>query len=49
VIDKQFITGWEIWFQIEFAIFLSKHSDVGSWEREQPYKVDGRKKLIKIM
>jgi len=47
VIDKQCITGWETWFQVEFATFLSKHIDVGSWEREQPYQVDGRKKMDK--
>ena len=47
VIKDQEITGWETWFQIEFATFLSKCDSVGSWEREVPYRVDKRKKSDK--
>lgn len=37
------IRGWEIWWQIEFALYLEKHKDVSEWYREYPYDCDGRK------
>ena len=42
VIEKENINGWEIWWQIEFAAFLSKHDKISSWEREKSLPVDGR-------
>ena len=29
------ISGWEIWLQVEFAIFLFSHPDVSEIEREK--------------
>ena len=52
IIDKlnQFevlkLTGWEIWFQIEFALFLEEHVKIKVWKREQIYKRDRRKALL---
>jgi hypothetical protein len=37
------ISGWEIWFQIELAIFLQQHEDVADWERESRHSIDKRK------
>ena len=34
------ISGWEIWFQIELAIFLQQHEDVADWERESRHSID---------
>lgn len=36
------IKGWEIWLQVEFALFLFNHSDVSEIEREKRYKLDKR-------
>lgn len=47
IIEDKKITGWEIWFQIEFASFLSNHIMVGDWFRECPIAIDGRKEKIK--
>jgi len=45
-IHKTSITGWEIWFQIEFATFLeNKNSSVSEWYREWEYPIDKRKSL----
>ena len=41
-IEKYNITGWEIWFQVEFASHLSKHPDVADWEREEQFNLDKR-------
>lgn len=52
IIDKlnQFevleLTGWEIWFQIEFALFLENHTNIKKWEREKNYIRDRRKALL---
>jgi len=43
IIENKNITGWEIWFQVEFASFLSNHSDIGNWFRECSFAIDGRK------
>lgn len=43
VIEKYTISGWELWWQIEFATFLSEHPDRHEWYREQAIDVDRRK------
>lgn len=37
------IKGWEIWLQVEFALFLFQHSKVAKVEREKRYELDKRK------
>lgn len=45
-INKTNITGWEIWFQVEFATFLeNKHNAISEWYREWEYPLDKRKSL----
>ncbi|TQO72015.1 hypothetical protein FLM06_19065 [Vibrio cholerae] len=36
-IELNKITGWEIWLQIEFSVFIDSHIDVAEWCREYPY------------
>ena len=36
------ITGWEIWWQIEFALYLFNNDTVSWWEREWRYPFDKR-------
>jgi hypothetical protein len=43
IIEDQDITGWEVWFQIEFANFLSQHDSLPEWWREWPVELDRRK------
>jgi len=44
-IEEHKITGWETWFQIEFASYLSKHPDVANdWSREEQFNIDKRTK-----
>ena len=42
-IEEHTITGWEIWFQIEFASYLSKSFEVAEWYREEEFSIDKRK------
>jgi hypothetical protein len=42
IIEKEDITGWEIWWQIEFASFLSNHNKIIYWKREFVLPVDKR-------
>ena len=44
LIEDNYITGWEIWIQVEFAMFLDKQTSIGGWEREFQYNTDHRKK-----
>ncbi len=37
------ISGWEKWWQIELALFLSEHEDVGDWDMEEPFYTDLRR------
>lgn len=37
------IKGWEIWFQVEFALFLQDHAQVSEVEREKKFQMDMRK------
>ncbi|EGR0683893.1 hypothetical protein O1B84_003416 [Vibrio cholerae] len=41
-IELNKITGWEIWLQIEFSVFIDSHIDVAEWCREYPYAIDRR-------
>lgn len=42
LIKEREFTGWEIWFQIEFAAFLQEHSEVSEIIREFGYSIDRR-------
>ncbi|ATD64711.1 hypothetical protein ACFPVS_04740 [Neisseria weixii] len=42
-IEKTEITGWEIWLQVEFALFLQEHKRVAEWKREIRHSLDMRK------
>ena len=41
-IEDNVITGWEIWLQIEFSVFIDSHFYVSQWDREFPYSIDRR-------
>ena len=41
-IEKAEITGWEKWWQIELALFLSQHNDISDWNMEEPFFTDRR-------
>jgi hypothetical protein len=47
VIDQQEITGWEIWFQVEFARFLAEHISEPVWERECAVEFDYRREKLR--
>lgn len=43
IINEKEITGWEIWWQIEFATYLStKDESLSEWYREWKYPIDKR-------
>ena len=42
LIYEQEISGWEIWWQIEFANFLSMHKTEPEWYREEAIDFDMR-------
>jgi hypothetical protein len=42
LIQSKDISGWEIWVQVEFAMFLEEHIDVDEWIREFQYSMDMR-------
>ena len=48
VIAAQEITGWEIWFQVEFARFLAEHESEPEWWREYPFAFDYRMEKERI-
>lgn len=41
-IEYNKITGWEIWFQIAFSVFIDCHLEVAEWKRESLYTIDRR-------
>lgn len=43
VIAGEEITGWEIWFQVEFARFLAEHISEPKWGRECAVEFDYRR------
>jgi hypothetical protein len=47
IIFDRDITGWEIWFQIEFARFLAEHPSTPEWERERAFQFDYRRENVK--
>lgn len=42
LIEEKTITGWEIWLQVEFSVFLQAQASVSYWEREYPFTIDSR-------
>ncbi|AZN65023.1 MAG: hypothetical protein A3F63_06185 [Pseudomonadales bacterium RIFCSPHIGHO2_12_FULL_40_16] len=40
--DEFEIKGWEIWLQVEFAIFMHNHARISQVEREVRYEFDKR-------
>jgi len=42
LIESKKITGWEIWLQVEFSVFIEAHVEVAFWEREFQYSIDRR-------
>lgn len=47
IINSFDISGWEIWFQIEFSHFLATHLSRPEWYREFPIEYDKRKEKNK--
>ncbi|WP_313034723.1 hypothetical protein [Acinetobacter sp.] len=41
--SKNKIRGWEVWLQVEFALFLFNHAEVSEIEREKRYELDKRR------
>jgi hypothetical protein len=41
------ITGWEKWWQVEFAAWLSDHEHIAEWVMEEVFLTDLRKKTQK--
>jgi hypothetical protein len=37
------VTGWEKWWQIELALYLSDHEEVGDWNMEERFFTDLRR------
>ena len=37
------ISGWEKWWQIELALYLSDHPEVSDWEMEESFYTDLRR------
>jgi hypothetical protein len=40
-------TGWEKWWQIELALYLSEHEDIGDWNMEERFFTDLRRPVEK--
>jgi hypothetical protein len=36
------VTGWEKWWQIEFAMFLSEQEEIAEWKMEEEFHTDLR-------
>lgn len=49
LIEKRNITGWEIWLQVELALFLDEHENVMEWMREISCSTDRRVILDSIV
>jgi len=43
IIENHKISGWEKWWQIELAMFLSEDEDIAEWDMEVPFSTDLRK------
>ncbi len=44
LIDEVGITGWEKWWQVEFAAWLADHDAIGDWVMEEVFHTDLRRK-----
>jgi len=42
-IEEAEVTGWEKWWQIELALYLSEHDEVGNWNMEERFFTDLRR------
>ena len=47
LIDQVGITGWEKWWQVELAAWLSEHDHIADWVMEEVFLTDLRKKTQK--
>ena len=47
LIDELGITGWEKWWQVEFATWLADHDQIAEWVLEEVFYTDLRKKSAK--
>ncbi len=47
MIDEVNVSGWEKWWQIEFALFLSDDDDIAEWDMEVEFHTDLRKEKKK--
>lgn len=47
LIDDLGITGWEKWWQVEFASWLSEHDQISEWVMEEIFNTDLRCKTDK--
>jgi len=39
------VTGWEKWWQMEFAVFLDSYSKITEWDMEHKFQTDKRSSL----
>jgi hypothetical protein len=46
-IEDNGVTGWEKWWQIELALYLSDHEDVAGWNMEERFYTDLRRSVEK--
>jgi hypothetical protein len=46
-IDGTDVTGWEKWWQVELALYLSDHDDVADWNMEERFYTDLRRSVEK--
>jgi hypothetical protein len=46
-IDETKVTGWEKWWQVELALYLSDHDDVANWNMEERFFTDLRRSVEK--
>ncbi len=47
LIDEVGITGWEKWWQVEFAAWLSDHDQISEWVMEEVFLTDLRRNTSK--
>ena len=47
LIEDVGITGWEKWWQVEFAAWLSEHDSIGEWVMEEVFLTDLRRRTEK--
>lgn len=47
LIDKNNVTGWEIWLQVELSFFLEQQEHVMEWRREVSCSLDKRIEKLK--